>query len=113
VTDAYAKFLPKPPPPWREAMLKAALVESVLAAVCFAFAHSPGFVGADNPLGFLVAGLLQFPSSLLFLTIGPAAIQILPGVEVDSVHFVSTIVILLQFLLIAVLIKQPWRSEER
>jgi hypothetical protein len=112
VTDVYAKFLPKPPPPWGKAILKAALVEAVLAAILFGCAYWPGFTGADNPLWFWLALLLQFPASLLFLTIEGSTTQIMPGVIVDSMFFVGTLVILLQFLLIAFLLRKPWRSIE-
>jgi hypothetical protein len=73
------------------------------------YARPPIFSGADNSLLFYLAGLLHLPSSLLFPVLDSAAIQAAPGSGFESMLFPCVIVALLQFLLIAILLRRPWR----
>ena len=88
---------------WLAACLKAALIEGALVAFFLVglVAPVPLFSGADNPMWFYLAGLLHLPSSLLF-----------PVLVRPSFHgflFACGVVAFLQFLLLVVLVKKPWR----
>jgi hypothetical protein len=92
---------------WRNAFLKALVVQictvGLLSLGWFGFAG--GFGGADNPLWFYVAAVLQFPASLLFTTVlGPIA-RVFPG-DVHSIEITGAVVALVQLLLLAVAIKK-------
>ena len=88
---------------WAAAWLRAALIQGVIVVFLLLgyFNLFPMFRGADNPLWFYVAGLLQFPASLLFI--------LAPRLIVNGFEFFALVVVLLQFLLVAVLIRKPWR----
>lgn len=82
---------------WRSSLRRAALIEAVLLALAIVALFAS--TGADNPLGFILAGMLQFPVSLLFVPI----LDHLPHCDsVDSLVMPGAIVALLQFGLIAV-----------
>lgn len=92
---------------WRSAFLKALVMQictvGLLSLGWFGFVG--GFGGADNPLWFYVAAVLQFPASLLFTTaLGPIA-SVLPG-DAHSIEATGAVVALVQFLLLAVAIKK-------
>jgi hypothetical protein len=64
-----------------------------------------GFGGADNPLWFYVAAVLQFPASLLFTTaLGPIS-AVFPG-DVHSIEVTGGVVALVQLLFLAAAIKK-------
>ena len=69
----------------------------------------PAFRGADNPLWFYFAGLLQLSSSLLFVPLFRPTVQLVPGLVVSGFAFAVAVVVALKFLLIALLIRKPWR----
>jgi len=96
---------------WLAACLKAALIEGALLAFFLIgfFSPVPMFAGADNQLWFYLAGLLHLPSSLLFTVLYRTEFQLLPGVIVDGFWFACGVVAFMQFLLLVVLVKKPWR----
>jgi hypothetical protein len=69
------------------------------------FGLAGGFGGADNPLWFHVAAVLQFPASLLFSTfLGPIAKLSLS--DVQSIEAAAAVVAVVQFVLLTVAIKK-------
>src|SRR5258706_7445656 len=96
---------------WPTALLRAAVVEGVLFVfLLLGYLNLiPAFRGADNALWFYFAGLLQFPSSLLFVPLSRPTVQLVPGLVVSGFGFAAAVVVVLQFLLMAVLIRKPWR----
>jgi hypothetical protein len=84
---------------WPRALRRALVVELILLGLLI-----PGFLhsgGADNPIWFFLALILQFPSSLVFIS--PAAWD----------HFARLIalVALLEFCLFALLFRRPWAPQ--
>ena len=92
---------------WRDALLKALVVQICIVGLLSLgwFGFVGGFGGADNPLWFYVAAVLQFPASLLFTAaLGPIA-KIFPG-DAQSIVATGAVVAVVQFILLAVAIKK-------
>jgi hypothetical protein len=92
---------------WRSALLKALIVQVVVVGFLSLgwFGLLGGFGGADNPLWFYLAGVLQFPASLLFSTVlGPIAKLSLS--DVQGIEVAGAVVAVVQFVLLAVAIKK-------
>lgn len=95
---------------WRSAFALAAGIElGALALVALIFA-SPS--GADNPLPWLLAWLLQFPSSLLvtwLMTLIPEERNLNP----QTMTLYAVVLFVGQTLVLAVWIRKPWRRSSR
>jgi hypothetical protein len=76
------------------------------------FGLLPGLQGADNPLWFYLAAVLQFPASLLFTAIlGPIA-KVFTD-DVQRLEVAGAVVAVVEFVLLAIVIKKIrdfWRS---
>jgi hypothetical protein len=92
---------------WRSALLKALVIQVVLVGFLALgwFGLVPGFGGADNPLWFYVAAVLQFPTSLLFTTLLGPITKVFPG-DVRSLELAGAAVAVLEFVVLAVAIKK-------
>jgi hypothetical protein len=93
-------------PSWIAASLWALLVEAALMGWLVLDWFGGFRAGADNPLWFYFALILQFPASLLFVLF-PRLFE----TGGASLVFVAVLVALLQILLITVLIRRPWRTQ--
>jgi len=105
----------EPPRSWSKAFRTAGLFEGSIAAAFLValFAPVPMFAGADNPLWFYLAGLLHFPSSLLFPVLYDATARYVRDSSIESIAIPCALIALMQFLLIAVLLKKPWRGRSQ
>jgi hypothetical protein len=90
---------------WRRALLKALVVQVVLVGLLSLewFGFPAG--GADNPLWFYVAAVLQFPASLLFATVLGLISKVFPD-DVQSIEIAGAVVAVLELVLLAVAIKK-------
>jgi hypothetical protein len=61
---------------------------------------------ADNPLWFYLGAVLQFPASLLFRPVLGLVTKVFPD-EVHSVEVAGAVVAVVEFVLLAVVIKKP------
>lgn len=64
-----------------------------------------GFGGADNPLWFYVAAVLQFPASLLSRPVVGLVSKVVPD-DAQSMEVAGAVVAVLQFVLLTVAIKK-------
>lgn len=92
--------------PWKSAFARAAAAEGVLTLtlIVIEFGAIPGFVGADNPLGLYLAGILQFPASVLFLatlSLNKSGFGMYLGIIGVAV---------LEFFVLALLFRYVWRG---
>jgi hypothetical protein len=92
---------------WRSALLRAALIDGVLVLFSIGALASP--MGADNPLGIYAAVALQFPTSLLTLPLYRAAEVLFNASETHALMFAAATIAGLQYLLIVLLVRRPWR----
>jgi hypothetical protein len=92
---------------WQGAFLKAFDVQLGLVGVLSLgwFGFVGGFGGADNPLWFYLGSVLQFPASLLFTTVLGLVTKAFPG-EAQAFEVAGAVVAVLEFVLIAVVIKK-------
>jgi hypothetical protein len=92
------------PNPWRSAALKALLIQisivGFLSLVWFGFAG-----GADNPLWFYLAVVLEFPTSLFFTPVLGVIAKTFPD-DLQRIEVAGLVVAFLQFLLLTVAIKK-------
>jgi hypothetical protein len=92
---------------WRNAFLKALVVQiCIVGSLSLGwFGFLGGFGGADNPLWFYVAAVLQFPASLLFTTALGLIAKASPG-ETQAFEVAGALVAVLEFVFLAVAIKK-------
>jgi ABC-type glycerol-3-phosphate transport system permease component len=99
---------------WVSAFLVATLIEGALAAFILLSGYGvlsvPIFRGADNPLFFFVAFLLQFPASVLFVPLFGLASSLTTDEELAMLE-AFTVVAVLQTIMFAVLLRKPWRKD--
>src|SRR5258706_626237 len=88
----------KPQVSWPTALLRAAVVEGGLFVfLLLGYLNLiPAFRGADNALWFYFAGLLQFPSSLLFFPLSRPTVHPVPGLVVIAFALAASVDCLLQ-----------------
>jgi hypothetical protein len=91
---------------WRSALFKALAIQAGLVEFLSLawFGLTPGFGGADNPLWFYMAAVLQFPASLLFTTVLGPITKVFPD-DIQSLEVAGAAVAILPFALIAGVIK--------
>jgi hypothetical protein len=89
---------------WRSAIFKALLIQiaivGILSLVWLGYAG-----GADNPLWFYLATVLQFPASLLFSFVLGLITRIFPS-GAQGMEMAAAVVVVLQFVLLTVGIKK-------
>jgi hypothetical protein len=92
---------------WRSALFKALVIQAVVFGFLSLgwFGLVGGFGGADNPLWFYVAAVLQFPASLLFSTVLGAVTKVTPD-GVRNIEVAGVIVAVMQYVLLSVAIKK-------
>jgi hypothetical protein len=92
---------------WRNALTKALVFQVVVVGFLSLgwFGLLGGFGGADNPLWFYAAAVLQFPASLLFRPVLGVVMKVLPG-DVQAFEVAGGVVAVLEFVLLAVVIKK-------
>lgn len=92
---------------WRAALLKALVVQVVVVGFLSLgwFGLAGGFGGADNPLWFYVAAVLQFPASLLFTTVLELIATVVPN-DVQRIEIAGAVVAVVEFVLLSVAIKK-------
>lgn len=66
VLDAYASLF-RTPSIRRRTLLASCICWPAVSMVYYGLAMNPGFMGGDNRLGFIVGGILEFPSLILVL----------------------------------------------
>jgi hypothetical protein len=96
---------------WRRALLKAALSDGALLFLSIGMLASP--LGADNPAGAYAAFVLQFPASLLAIPLNHFFVQQFQASESQGFIASAATVAVLQYVLIVVLIRRPWRRVGR
>jgi len=92
---------------WRRALIQAVCLDAVLlGAALWVFSSS---TGADSPLGFYIALVVQFPASLLFQPMLTAVTR-LGASDSTAMTTAAAGVALLEFVILALVLKRPWRS---
>jgi hypothetical protein len=95
---------------WRRALWDALCLDLVLLSAVTWSAFSS--TGADSPLAFTVASVAQFPASLLFKPL----ITVVKAYGVSdrrAMTITAAAVVLLEFPILVILCKRPWRSKLR
>jgi hypothetical protein len=96
---------------WRRAVLKATYIDGALLFLAIGMLVSP--LRADNPAGAYAAFVLQFPASLLALPLNRFVVQLFHASESQGFVASAATVAVLQYVLIVLLIRRPWRRVER
>ena len=100
-------MLSTPTRSWQQAGIRAVCVNALLVAITAGIWVTS--VGADNPLPWLAAGVLQFPASVLFPPL-LEGLRTFVASEETALVAGSAIVLVMQCIAWTLFFKRPWRA---